>query len=100
MENRYLIISALFFAALCVGLGSSFAADIPKRLSDVKRITVAEVQQLQAKESVILIDTRAPGQWVRAKDKALGAIRIITDNDLENLKNTVSPEQAIVTYCT
>ena len=82
-------------------IGSAIAADIPKRPSDVKRITIAEFQTLQASgEPVVIIDTRAPGQWQRAADKIPGAIRVTSPNDLQKLKSEVPPDTEIVIYCT
>ncbi|MBN1957361.1 MAG: hypothetical protein JXQ81_05140 [Desulfuromonadales bacterium] len=78
----------------------SSAVEIPKRISDVERITVSELQQLQAKEPVLIIDTRAPGQWIRAKDKIPGAVRIVSHDDVKQLKKDFAPDHAIVTYCT
>lgn len=62
--------SSLALLLLCFFylIGNSSAAEVPKRLSDVQRITVSELQQLQKQEPVVIIDTRAPGQWIRAKD--------------------------------
>ena len=91
---------SLFLLCFFSLIGNSSAAEVPKRIADVQRITVSELQQLQAKEAVVIIDTRAPGQWVRAKDKIPGAIRVVSHDDLTQLKQQVSADQAIVTYCT
>lgn len=88
-----LLIVLFFFSGL-------LAQQIPKRLSDVQRITVTELQQLQVKEPVVIVDTRAPGQWLQAKDKLPGAIRVTSYDDLVKLKNDVPAHHAIVTYCT
>ncbi len=43
---------------------TAMAANIPKHISDVQRITIAEFQALQASgETVVIIDTRTPSQW-------------------------------------
>lgn len=100
MNRKCAIGSTLFVLLFFVCLGNSMAIDIPKRISDVKRITAEEVKQLQQQEKIVVIDTRAPGQWVRAKDKAPGAIRVQSHEDLARLKLEVPQDQAIVTYCT
>lgn len=82
-------------------LNIAIAADPPKRLSDVKRITITELQELQAgSEMVVIIDTRTPGQWQRATDKIPEAIRIDSQSALQKLKVEVPPDREIVTYCT
>ncbi len=80
---------------------SAIAAEIPTRPADVQRITIAELQALQAShEPVIMVDTRTPGQWQRATDKIPGAIRIDSQSALKKLKAEVPPNTEIVTYCT
>jgi len=80
---------------------NALAADAPKRLSDVKRITITELQELQAdNRMVVIIDTRTPGQWQRATDKIPGAIRIDSQGALQKLKVEVQPDTEIITYCT
>ncbi len=82
-------------------ISSPMAANIPKRPSDVQRITIADFQTLQASgEPVVIIDTRTPGQWQRATDKIPGAIRVTSNNELQKLKSEVPPDTEIVTYCT
>ena len=82
-------------------VSSAMAADIPKRPSDVQRITIADFQTLQASgKPVVIIDTRTPGQWQRATDKIPGAIRVTSNNELQKLKSEVPPDTEIVTYCT
>lgn len=93
-----LTLSSLLMAVLFIPV--SWATDIPKRLSDVKRITVEELKALQQKEAVVIIDTRAPGQWARAQDKVPGALRLQSHSDLNQFKEQVPVDQAIVTYCT
>ena len=93
---RYFILLSCFL--LLVG-STAFAAS-GKRLSDVERITVEQLQQLQAREPVVIIDTRAPGQWIRATGKIPGAIRLATRDDLLTLRDKAGPDTAIVTYCT
>lgn len=100
MKNRVLIIALLTIMMFAAFIGVGYSADIPKRLSDVERITVEKTSQLMQKEEVVIVDTRAPGQWVRAKDKMPGAIRIQNMGDLTRLKETVPSDRAIVTYCT
>ncbi len=86
---------------LCLALiGTTVAAGIPKNIDDVPRITMTELQELQTKESVLIIDTRAPGQWSQAKDKIPGAVRVANQEDLLKLKEEVAPNTPIVTYCT
>lgn len=80
---------------------NAIAADPPKRPNDVKRITLTELQDLQAESKmVVIIDTRTPGQWKNAKDKIPGAIRINSQRDLQKLKADIPPDTEIVTYCT
>lgn len=100
MKRKCAIGSIIFVLLFFVCLGNSIAIDIPKRISDVKRITAAEVKQLQQQEQIVVIDTRAAGQWVRAKDKAPGAIRLQSYEDLTQFKLDVPSDRAIVTYCT
>jgi 3-mercaptopyruvate sulfurtransferase SseA len=100
MNRNSAIGSIMFVLLFFVCLGNSFAIDIPKRISDVKRITVAEVKQLQQQENIVIVDTRAPGQWIRAKDKAPGAKRVQSHDDLARFKLEVPRDKAIVTYCT
>ena len=89
------------FSILCFTFPpGSLAAELPKSLSEVKRITLAELQQMQAREPVIIIDTRAPGQWMQAKDKVPGAIRVTSGDDLVKLKKEIPADHAVVTYCT
>jgi len=92
------------FLSICfffTSLSSAIAADIPKHLSDVVRITIPELQDLQAGgEMVIIVDTRTPGQWQRATDKIPGAIRIDSQSALQKLKAEVALDTEIVTYCT
>ncbi|NOQ42062.1 MAG: hypothetical protein GQ563_06135 [Desulfuromusa sp.] len=84
-----------------VFVSSAMAADIPKRPSDVQRITIADFQTLQASgKRVVIIDTRTPGQWQRAADKIPGAIRVTSNNELQKLKSEVPPGTEIITYCT
>ncbi len=87
---------------ICLTLfGTAMAVDIPKHASDIPRITVAEFQKLQASgETVIIIDTRRPSQWQRAKDKIPGAIRVTTRQELRKLQSESTPDTEIVTYCT
>ena len=93
-----LTLATVFCLTMICGV---IAAEIPTRPSDVQRITIAELQALQANhEPVILIDTRTPGQWQRAKDKIPGAIRVDSQNALQKLKAEVPSSTEIVTYCT
>jgi hypothetical protein len=91
------IFTIFFLLALS---GFVTAQNIPTRIADVERMTIAELQRLQTQEPVLIIDTRAPGQWVRAKDKIPGAIRLNSLDDLDKFKKEVPPDRAIVTYCT
>ena len=92
------VIIALFTLTLVSG---AMATDIPKRPSDVQRITIADFQTLQASgKPVVIIDTRTPAQWQRATDKIPGAIRVTSNNELQQLKSEVPPDTEIVTYCT
>ena len=100
MKKRLLISSLFPLLMIFIFINSAIAADIPTRTSDVKRITIEELKSLQNKESVVVIDTRAPGQWLRAKDKVPGAMRLQSHNDLEDFKAKVPTDQAIATYCT
>lgn len=82
-------------------IGSAMAADIPKRPSDIQRITIADFQALQASgKPVVIIDTRTPGQWQRSTDKIPGAIRVTSNNELQRLKDEVPADTEIVIYCT
>jgi predicted sulfurtransferase len=99
MGNR-LKIGLFLIVVLGLAVNPAFGADIPKKLSDVKRITVEETRQLMQKEDVLVIDTRAPGEWLRAKDKAAGAVRITTPDELSRLTAGIPRDKAIVTYCT
>ena len=82
-------------------LGTAVSADIPKSPREVQRITIAELQSLQTSgQTVVLIDTRTPGQWQQAKDKVPGAIRVTSRVELQKLKSEVPPDTEIVTYCT
>ena len=95
---RYLFLSILFTLIFAV---NAIAVNIPNSSSDIQRITIAELQTLQASgETVIFIDTRNPSQWQRAKDKIPGAIRVTTQNELQTLQSEASPDTEIVTYCT
>ncbi len=76
------------------------AAQPPAQPEDVPRISVADLLQLQAAEQVIIIDTRTEGQWQQAKDKIPGAIRLTSQSDLARLQQTLTPDAALVTYCT
>ena len=94
---RYLLIMILSLTFF----GTATAADVPKRLGDVERITVADFQTLQSSgKTVVIIDTRSSGQWQRAKDKIPGATRVTSLEDLQKLKNEVPLDTEIVTYCT
>jgi len=94
---RFLLMTILFLTFF----STAMAANIPKNIGDVQRITVAEFQALQASgETVIIIDTRSPSQWQRAKDKISGAIRVDSQSDLQKLKAEVPPDTEIVPYCT
>ena len=96
--RRYLFLLLLFTLTFAV---NAIAAGIPKHSSDIQRITIAEVQTLQASgETVIIIDTRRPSQWQHAKDKIPGAIRVTTKIELQKLQSDASPDTEIVTYCT
>ncbi len=99
---RAILAPLLLILILCLTfITSAVAADIPKRIGDVQRITIAELQTLQASgATVVIIDTRTPGQWQRAKDKIPGAIRLASNNDLQKLKEEVSADTEIVPYCT
>lgn len=89
----------IFF--IFASLSNAIAADIPKRSSDVKRITMTELQDLQAgNQRVVIIDTRTPGQWQQAADKIPGAIRIDSQSALQKLKTDIPLDTEIVTYCT
>ncbi len=92
-----LFLTVLFLLATA-GLVS--AQSIPTRIADVKRISVDELRRLQAREPVLIIDTRAPGQWVRAKDKLPGAIRLTALDDMRKFAQDIPADRAIVTYCT
>jgi len=94
---RYLLIMILSLTFL----GTAIAAEIPKKSSDIQRITVADFQTLQTSgKTVVVIDTRSSGQWQRAKDKIPGATRVTTLEDLQKLKNEIPLDTEIVTYCT
>ncbi|WP_029917095.1 rhodanese-like domain-containing protein [Pelobacter seleniigenes] len=90
-----LITNLLLFIAL-----PAAAAKIPAQPEDVPRISVTDLQQMQAAEQVIIIDTRTEGQWQQAKDKIPGAIRLSSQSDLARLQETLTPDTALVTYCT
>ncbi|MEE4254050.1 MAG: rhodanese-like domain-containing protein [Desulfuromusa sp.] len=91
----------LLFFFIFTSLNIAIAADAPTRPDDVKRITITELQDLQAGgKRVVIIDTRTPGQWQNAKDKIPGAIRINSQGDLQKLKADIPPDAEIVTYCT
>lgn len=100
MKRKCAIGSIIFALLFFVCLNNSIAIEIPKRISDVKRITAAEVKELWQQEKVVVVDTRAPGQWLRAKDKAPGAIRVQSHQDLEQFKQEIPLDRAIVIYCT
>ena len=94
---RFSLMAFLFL----IFFSTAMAANIPKRPADVQRITIAEFQELQASgKTVIVVDTRRPSQWQRAKVKIPGAIRVTSKNDLQKLKSEVPPDTEIVTYCT
>ena len=94
---RFLLIAILSLTFL----GTAIAADIPKRTRDVQRINITEFQTLQnSGKTIVIIDTRTPGQWQRAKDKIPGAVRVSSNADLQKLKTEVPPDTEIVTYCT
>lgn len=94
---RFSLMAFLFL----VFISTATAVDIPKRPADVQRITVAELQDLQASDkTVIVVDTRSASQWQRAKDKIPGAIRVTSNDELQELKKKVPPDTEIVTYCT
>ncbi len=89
----------VFLILICIS--TAMAADIPKRSSDVQRITIAELQDLQTSDNtVIIVDTRSASQWQRAKDKIPGAVRVATNDELQEFKKKVPPDTEIVTYCT
>ncbi len=100
MKKGFQLSIALTVLMLFSFVGTTTAAETPKRISDVKRITAEEVKQLKAQEEIVVVDTRAPGQWLRAKDKAPGAMRVQSYEDLTRFKEIVPPDRAIVTYCT
>lgn len=89
----------LFF--IFATFSDTMAADTPEHPRDVKRITVTELQDLQADNGiVVVIDTRTSGQWRQAADKIPGAIRIDSQRALQKLKENIPPDTEIVTYCT
>jgi len=92
----------LLILVLCLTfITSAVAVETPKRPADVQRITIADLQVLQASGApVVIIDTRTPGQWQRAKDKIPGAIRLTSNSDLQKLKEEVPADTEIVPYCT
>ena len=90
-----MITTFLLFIAL-----PAAAAQLPAQPEDVPRISVADLLQLQAAEQVVIIDTRTEGQWQQAKDKIPGAIRLTSQSDLARLQQTLTPDAALVTYCT
>ena len=90
-----MITTFLLFIAL-----PAVAAKIPEQPGDVPRISVTDLQQMQTAEQVIIIDTRTEGQWQQAKDKIPGAIRLSSQSDLARLQETLTPDTALVTYCT
>ncbi len=97
IATRFLLITILSFASF----STAMAANISKHISEVQRITIAEFQALQASgEAVIIIDTRSPSQWQRAKDKIPGAIRVGSQSALQKLQAEVPPDTEIVSYCT
>ncbi len=81
-------------------LATAGAAEVELQNKDVPRITAAELQQLQTREAVTIIDTRRPDQWQQATDKIPGAIRVTTYAQLFDLKKIIKTDSAIVTYCT
>lgn len=95
--KRMLISLALVLLLSAVSVA---AADLPTSPDQVPRTNVVEVQQLQAQETVIFVDTRTPGQWQGATSKIPGAMRITTQAELDRFKQDVPPGTAIVTYCT
>lgn len=98
---KKLTITTLFSLLMAILFSSTtWAAEKPRTLDDVQRITVEELRILQQKEAVVVIDTRAPGQWVRAEDKVPGALRLQSHSDLDRFKQQVPLDHAIVTYCT
>jgi len=99
LKNRHLppiLITILFIVLLAAG--PAVAVELENK--DVPRITAEEVQQLQSKEAVTIIDTRKPDQWEQAADKIPGAIRVTTYEQLFALQQAVKADAAIVTYCT
>jgi len=97
LSARLILVTVFCLTFTC----SAIAAEIPTRPADVQRITIAELQVLQANhEPVVMIDTRTPGQWQRATDKIPGAIRVDSQNALQKLKAEVPPNTEIVPYCT
>jgi len=101
MRATIFLRSAIISLFTLTFISSAMAADIPKRPNDVQRITIADFQTLQTSDKpVVIIDTRTPGQWQRATDKIPGAIRVTSNNELQQLKSEVPPDTEIVTYCT
>ena len=95
----------VFMLLLATGLilpvmPASLNAAAPPQISDVPRITVSELVEMQKSGPVLIIDTRAPGQWKQAKDMVPGAMRVTSREQLQQLRDKYPPDMPIVTYCT
>lgn len=97
LPRSYILIMIFLFLSTPICLA---AHDAPSSADDIPRITIPELQRMQEAETVVMIDTRTQGQWQQASDKIPGAMRVSSREDLLQLKNTLSADTAIVTYCT
>jgi hypothetical protein len=95
-RQRSIMLSILLLLLLAA---SASAGIQPKHLSEVPRITPADLQQLHTNQAVTIIDTRTAGQWHRDKQKVQGAVRFTFSDDIEALKDRIPLDQTIVTYC-
>lgn len=98
IRTGLLTLAALCCVALLVT--RVIASELPTNPAQIERITVAELQTLQSQASVVFIDTRTTGQWQRATDKVPGAVRLTSQAELEQFKQTFQPDTPIVVYCT
>jgi 3-mercaptopyruvate sulfurtransferase SseA len=94
-------IFSLTFVLVCLLLLplTALAADVSQTSDQVARISVSELLQLMAEESVVIVDARVPRAWKRAGNKIPGAIRLDTAEQISELAEVTTHQQAIVLYC-
>jgi rhodanese-related sulfurtransferase len=79
-------------------LGGICLLGVPALAEDVPRMTKEELRPLLGRESVVVIDTRAPEDWGASQGKIPGAVRR-PPNEVASWADDLPRTATIVVYC-